>query len=296
MKAFISFALLAFAAASQAGITIGAYNIRNFDYDQRYKITTNKVELSTTLKSLNADVLSVEEINNTEAWDKFVATKMTGYDTEVSRCGGDHGQHLGFLWNKNTVEMLKFDEEIAMSNPGKPGTCDSGSRPAAVALFKIKATGQQFFGITLHLKSGNDAGSVQKRGKQYQILALIINTLKQKTGVKDYYFAGDLNTTEYVNRGADYVQLNQVVKSLGMVDVTSNLKCTAYYWGGTDDGIETPSMLDHIVVTPGLSRGAPRVQAHTHCAKVSCREVPIRELGISYESVSDHCPITATMQ
>lgn len=297
MKKLLSLLVLTSAFSAHA-FTIGAYNIRNFDYDQRYRITTNKVELASMLKNMNADVLSVEEINNTAAWDKFVQTKLPGFDTEVTRCGGEHGQRLGFLYNKNTVELLSFNEDLSIVEPGTPGSCDAGSRPMAIGLFRVKATGQKFYGMTVHLKSGEQPASVKKRAQQFEIIKRTIRELKTKTGVQDYYFAGDMNTTNYVKRGSDYQQLTGVVRDLGMIDLTSNLKCTAYYWGGTDDGIESPSMLDHLIVTPGLLKGKSTTgaQALGHCQKVSCREVPIRDLGISYESVSDHCPITAVIQ
>lgn len=297
MKTIFSLVFALTALSAHAGFTIGAYNIRNFDYDERYKITTNKVELATIIKNLKVDVLSVEEIHDTGKWDEFVSTKLAGYDTEVSRCGGDHGQHLGFVFNKNTVELLSFNEDLSISAPGTPGSCDSGSRPLAIGLFRIKATGQKFYGMTAHLKSGSRAGDIAKREKQYTIIKNIIAELKSKTGVKDFYFAGDLNTTEYLVRGNDYKQLTRVVSELGMVDLAQKLGCSAYWWGGSDDNIETPSLLDHVVATPGLIKiqGA-KAQNHAHCKQVSCREVPIKQLGISYESVSDHCPITATIQ
>jgi endonuclease/exonuclease/phosphatase family metal-dependent hydrolase len=297
MKTLLSLALILSAFSVQA-LTIGAYNIRNFDYDQRYKITTDKDQLTVILKGLSVDVLSVEEINNTAEWERFVASRLPGYHTEVSRCGGAHGQRLGFLYNTAKVELLSFNEDLSISEPGTEGICDAGSRPLAIALFKIKATGQKFYGMTAHLKSGSESSSAEKRSKQFQILKNIINELKTKTGVKDFYFAGDMNTTEFISRGQDYNVFNQLVKELGMVNLSANLKCSAYYWGGTNDGIETPSLLDHVVVTPGLLKLKGNVSAklHGHCQKVECREVPIKELGISYESVSDHCPITATIQ
>lgn len=295
MKFLLTWALLLSTLSAQA-FTIGAYNIRNFDYDERYRISTNKPELAKMILNLGVDVLSIEEIGNTARWDEFVIKSLPGYDTEVSRCGGDHGQHLGFLYNKNTVEMLSFNEDLSASNPGGPGTCDSGSRPLAIALFQIKATKQRFFGITAHLKSGNDGSSLNKRRMQYDIIKNIINDLKSKTGVKDFYFAGDLNTTEYLNKGADFAQLNGVVKELGMMNLTDRIGCSAYWWGGTDDGIENPTILDHVVATPGLIKTQPRPYVYGHCAKVSCRAASVRDLGISYEGVSDHCPITATIQ
>ncbi len=295
---FLALSLLTTLTAK--AFTIGAYNIRNFDYDERYKIRTNKNELSSILNNLQADVLSVEEINNTAEWDKFVQSKMPGYDTEVSRCGGAHGQRLGFLYNKKTVELLSFNEDLSISEPGGQGTCDAGSRPLAIGLFRIKATGQKFYGMTAHLKSGSQGESIEKRTKQFEIIKKIVKELKAKTGIQDFFIAGDLNTTEYLSKGHDYKILTKMVSELGMTDLSSNLKCTAYYWGGTDDGIETPSLLDHVIVTQGLlklkSRGSVQAMSATHCQKAGCREVPIRELGISYESVSDHCPVTATIQ
>ncbi len=278
--------------------TIGAYNIRNFDYDQRYNITTDKKQLDLILKSLTVDVLSIEEINNTAEWEKFVSSKLPGYETHVSRCGGAHGQHLGFLYNSSKVELLSFNEDLSISEPGTDGICDAGSRPLAIGLFKIKASGQKFYGMTAHLKSGSETASMEKRSKQFQILKNIIQELRSKTGIRDFYFGGDLNTTEYINRGPDYKILTQIIKDLGMVDLAANLKCSAYYWGGTNDGIENPSLLDHVVVSPGLIKlkGSLSAKNHSHCQKVNCRIVPKKELGISYESVSDHCPVTALIQ
>lgn len=295
MQFFLALSLLLLPLASQA-LSIGTYNIRNFDYDVRYRIETNKPALATVIKNLNVDVLSVEEINNTRAWGDFVAKALPGYATELTRCGGEHGQHLGFVYNTRTIEMIGFTEDLTISNPGGPGTCDSGSRPLAIAQFKVKATGQKFFGMTAHLKSGSNASSLQKRGLQYKIIQKTIADLKARTGVKDFYVAGDFNTTEYLSRGADYSQLNQVVSQLGMIDLAAKLPCSAYWWGGTDDGIETPSLLDHVIVTPGLMKRRTSAMVHSHCSQVRCQQVPIKQLGISYESVSDHCPVTATLQ
>lgn len=283
---------------SAQALSIGTYNIRNFDYDTRYRIKTNKVELASIIKDLNVDVLAIEEINNTAAWEEFVEKKLPGYGTELSRCGGSHGQRLGFLYNKEVVELLSFNEDLAITEPGTPGSCDSGSRPLAIGLFRVKATGQKFYGMAAHLKSGSQSSSIKKRSRQFEIIRKTIEELREKSGIKDYFLAGDLNTTEFRNRGQDYKTLNRIIGDLGMVHLTSNLKCTAYYWGGTDDGIETPSLLDHVIATPGLIKlkSTASVQTFGHCQKVSCREVPIEELGISYASVSDHCPITATIQ
>ncbi len=277
-------------------LTIGAYNIRNFDYDERARIKTNKQELSILLNSLKFDVLSVEEVNNTAEFEKMIATKVPGYEVAISRCGGAHGQHLGFVYNPSTVELLSFNEDLTISEPGRPGACDSGARPLAIALFKIKATGQKYYALTAHLKAGADASSLSKRQMQFEIIKNTVNELREKTGVKDFSIAGDMNTTEYLNRGSDYKFFSKMVSDLGMTDLAATAACSAYYWGGTDDGIETPSLLDHVVVTPGLMKKQAKAEPSGHCKKVNCREVPATELGILYESVSDHCPMTANIQ
>lgn len=279
-----------------AAITLGAYNIRNFDYDERYRIRTNKSELTTILKNLKADVLSVEEVVNTSEFNTFITSKLPGYKAAISECGGAHGQHLGFIYNSATIDLLSFNEDLSVSEPGQAGGCNSGSRPLAIALFQIKSTKQKFYGITAHLKSGSQADSILKREKQFQIIKNIVKELKSKTGVADFYIAGDLNTTEYISRGVDYKMLTKLVSELGMVDLSQNLGCSAYWWGGTDDGKEEPSLLDHLIVTPGLRKNSNEAQVHAHCKKVSCRQATLQELGISYESVSDHCPQTATIQ
>jgi hypothetical protein len=277
-------------------LTVGAYNIRNFDYDERAQIHTNKNELANIIKSLNVDLLNVEEVVNTKVFEQFVASNFPGYDVELTRCGGEHNQHLGFVYNKAKLELIGFTEDLKIADPGNVGGCNSGSRPMAIGLFEIKATKQRFYGIALHLKSGSAPDAMRKRSMQFEVIKNTINELKAKSGVKDFFFAGDMNTTEYLSRGGDFKALTNVVSALGMVDVTANLACSAYWWGGSDDKIETPSLLDHIVVTPGLMKTAPNAQAGAHCKAVSCKMAPIGNLGASYQSVSDHCPVTSVIQ
>jgi hypothetical protein len=296
MKCALTLLALVTSLSVQAAITIGAYNIRNFDYDERYRIRTNKPELTTMLANLKADVLSVEEINNTAEFALFITSKLPGYKVATSECGGQHGQHLGFIYNSATVDLLSFNEDLSISDPGQAGGCNTGSRPLAIGLFQIKSTKQKFYGMTAHLKSGSQPDSIAKRSKQYEIIKKNIKELKAKTGVQDFYFAGDMNTTEYVSRGVDYTLFRKLVSDLGMVDLAQDLACSAYWWGGTDDGIEEPSLLDHIVATPGLLKTSNKAEAQGHCKKVACRKATLKELGVSYESVSDHCPITATIQ
>jgi endonuclease/exonuclease/phosphatase family metal-dependent hydrolase len=293
MKSTLAILSLLCTLTAQAAFTIGAYNIRNFDYDERYRIRTNKPALTSILKSLQADVLSVEEINNVPEFINYISVNMPGYQARLTECGGAHGQRLGFIYNSATVEMLSFHEELALS---VDGGCNTGSRPLAIGLFQIKSTKQKFYGMTAHLKSGSDPDSKAKRTRQFNMILQIMADLKAKTGVIDFYLAGDLNTTEYRTRGSDYQLLTQFASKAGMVNLAQNLPCSAYWWGGTEDGVEDPTLLDHILVTPGLHKVKNGARVFGHCAKVSCQSAGPADLGISYEGVSDHCPLAATIQ
>jgi endonuclease/exonuclease/phosphatase family metal-dependent hydrolase len=293
MKPILVLLALLASLTAQAAFTIGAYNIRNFDYDERYRIRTNKPALGSILNSLKADVMSVEEINNVAEFSNYIPQTMPGYKAKVSECGGDHGQHLGFIYNTATVELLSFHEDISLS---VGGGCNAGSRPLAIGLFQIKGSKQRFYGMTAHLKSGSDPQSKAKRVRQFELIMQIIRDLKAKSGVADFYLAGDLNTTEYRNRGADFQVLNKFAAATGMINLAQNLPCSAYWWGGSDDGVEDPTLLDHILVTPGLLKVRNGAKVYGHCAKVSCQSASVADLGISYEGVSDHCPLAATIQ
>lgn len=293
MKSTLALLALLASLSAQAAFTIGAYNIRNFDYDERYRIRTNKPALAGILKSLKADVMSVEEINNVTEFTNYIPLTMPGYKAKISECGGDHGQHLGFIYNTATVELLSFHEDLSLS---VGGGCNTGSRPLAIGLFQIKNTKQRFYGMTAHLKSGSDPQSKAKRVRQFELIMQIIGDLRAKTGIVDFYLAGDLNTTEYRNRGADFQVLNKFASATGMVNLAQNLPCSAYWWGGTEDGVEDPTLLDHILVTPGLMKVKNGAKVYGHCATVACQSATVTDLGISYEGVSDHCPLAATIQ
>jgi hypothetical protein len=78
-------------------------------------------------------------------------------------------------------------------------------------------------------------------------------------------------------------------------NLTDQLGCSAYWWGATDDNTEIPSKLDHIVMSPGfleLKGTTPKAQVHGHCKKVTCKPASSDTLGVSYQEVSDHCPMT----
>ena len=278
-----------------ASLTVGTYNIRNFDYDERYRIRTNKSELAKIINETKADLIAVQEINNAVEFERYAEATFPEFEAELTECGGAHDQKVGFLFNTKKLNLLSFNQDLALTNPGGRDTCDQGSRPAGVALFEIIETKQKFYALSVHLKSGSQGDSLRKRVKQFAIIQKLVQDL-QATGVKDFVVAGDMNTTTYNVRGEDYKVLKGVATALEATDLSSGLACTAYWWGNSDDGIETPSILDHVLISKGLIKKEVKTQLGGHCKAVSCKEISERELGESYANVSDHCPVTATIQ
>jgi endonuclease/exonuclease/phosphatase family metal-dependent hydrolase len=272
-------------------LTYGTWNIRNFDYDERYRIRTDKPTLETVLADLKFDLLGVNEIRETAEFARLIQAKFPFYQVKLSNCGGAHGQRLGFVYNSQKLKLLSFNEEFSFSNPGGQPACDGGSRPAAVGLFEDVKSKEKFYAIQVHFKSGSAPDSLGKREKQYDLLKKLVLELQAK-GVQNIIASGDFNTTGYNQRAqVDYTKFNSIMKASGLANVSENIQCSAYWWGGTDDGIESPSQLDHILFSETLkAKGFKPAQVLGHCQKVKCAVAAEKDLGEIYTGVSDHCP------
>ena len=306
MKYFLALTLSFLAIEAYGKLSISTYNIRNFDYDERSRVRTNKDHLFTTLKEMNADFIGVQEINKTEVFSDFIEKRFNGkYKTALSTCGGAHDQRLGFVYDASKFKLISFEEDLRVSNPHSPnqGFCNSGSRPLAVGKFKVNETGKVFVAISVHLKSGGRDSSIKKRFKQLEIIDQAISELKEQ-GINNYIVMGDFNTTEYIRKGQTRSRFDRVVKKMGLYDVTESLSCTAYWWGGRRDGREYPSQLDHILVSGNFysnvksSNDRPTVNTtvYGHCARHKCAVTSEEVMGIGYDQVSDHCPIVSELK
>lgn len=287
------------AIQAQAKLRFGTYNIRNFDYDERSHVPTNKNKLYETLEEMNFDFLNVQEIHEKEVFKSFIDRSFNGrYDVALSKCGGAHGQRLGFVYDKSLFELVNFKEDLRVTNPFSPsnGTCYEGSRPLAIGTFKNKKSNKTFVAISVHLKSGGQERSIRKRFKQLEIINQVIKEHKQR-GLENFVVMGDFNSTEYIFRGRVQNEFAQMAKKMNLDDVTSGLACTAYWWGGRRDGKQHPSQLDHILVSGDFNKGASvSTKTYGHCAKLACQVTRDERMGASYDEVSDHCPIVSTLE
>lgn len=289
---------LLFSFTSEAFIKLATYNIRNFDYDERDDIHTNKSKLKDIIAKASPELMAVQEINNTSEFKYFLRKNFQQYSVVFTKCGGSHGQKLGFVYNHYKLNLQKFHEDMRVSNPNNPNqTSCAGSRPLGIAQFKILGTQTQFIAIAVHLKAGGQDRSIQKRFKQLDILKSVIRDIR-RDGFENFVVMGDFNSTEYIFKSHHHDRFMQIIESAGLIDLTKDVGCTSYWWGGVEDGKEYPSILDHILVSKALYYQRPHETAKpmAHCKKVSCREVPTDLLGVTYGQVSDHCPIVANLR
>ncbi|MEX0799471.1 MAG: endonuclease/exonuclease/phosphatase family protein [Bacteriovoracaceae bacterium] len=283
-----------------AKLTMASYNIRNFDYDQRSRVPTNKNKLYQTLTQVNADLLAVQEINQTEVFKNFIDRKFFGrYGVALSECGGAHDQRLGFVYDKAKFQLISFREDLRISNPQAPnqGFCQRGSRPLAIGVFKIKDSGKTFVAFSVHLKSGGQERSIQKRFKQLKLLKTVMDEHRSR-GFDNFALMGDFNTTEYRDAGRVYRDFKNMLAKMNVKDASAAVKCTSYWWGGKPDGKEYPSKLDHILLSGSFlksAKGSAQAKVYGHCAKLDCSAAPKEDLGAVYNQVSDHCPLSLSI-
>ncbi len=294
---FTTFAALLFSVLisfKSFGLEIVSYNIRNFDKDVRSGTETNKPVLIATLKSLNADLFGIQEVVNQTAFAQMINTSFPEYGYALSTCGGSGRQKLGFLYKKATIRLNAFREDSRLAAEGQ---CNKGLRPAAIGTFTYLPNGMNFTAIAVHLKAGGKQANADVRYRQYGIITQIVREIRQQ-GENNLVVLGDFNTTDYVLRNQNYARFIEFIDNNQLIDFSAEVNCTAYWWGETDDNIEDPSILDHIVVSQEFHSffKGHTVQMKAHCEKVQCKAASSADLGITYKDVSDHCPMLSSLK
>jgi endonuclease/exonuclease/phosphatase family metal-dependent hydrolase len=107
---------------------------------------------------------------------------------------------------------------------------------------------------------------------------------------------GDFNTTGYSPKDQDYEKFESLLSQSKLRTTSETIHCSSYWEGLSGGSLHQPSTLDHIVVQDSQFAQVESVKVGAHCAKLDCREATPTDLGISYQSVSDHCPIQVTFK
>ncbi len=287
---------------SSESFKLASYNIRNFDYDTRSHTPTNKKHLVHTINEIQADLMAVQEINEREIFIEMIESNYKReYSTVLSKCGGAHDQRLGFIFKTKKVKLISFHEDYRTVTPGKgrvitSNNCRYGSRPLAIAKFKKLDSGEIFYAIAVHLKSGGQPKSITTRFKQLKVLNKVTSELKQ-SGVSNIVIMGDFNSTEYSLKNENYRRFKREVSKMDLIDTTGDLACSSYWWGGVDDYQQYPSTLDHILVSSDfLNKRQFQSQNMAHCKQLKCQPTLELDMGVSFDEVSDHCPVMAEIK
>jgi len=277
-------------------LNFGTYNVRNFGtVEFKADVTTNKFLLKTLILKTSADVLAVQEIVDDELFKNFIKESLPQYNLILSECGGSGNQKVGILYNKEKLKLNWSKEDNRIAN-GE--SCQAGIRPAMIAQFQMKDSHLNFQVIAVHLKAGGRASNIEARFKQLEILSLMVEELRAKK--MDYIaIMGDFNTTEYLEDANAAARFKKVVRDNDLIDFAEEIDCSSYWKGPENDEVmRYASLLDHVMISKEFHQQFKYDSARTlaHCQKNSCRQETVDGLGLTYNEVSDHCPVVAKLR
>jgi endonuclease/exonuclease/phosphatase family metal-dependent hydrolase len=135
-------------------------------------------------------------------------------------------------------------------------------------------------------------GQTQWQQSQYELLTKLSKQFKSEKLV----MLGDFNTTGYNIKDEDFTQFEKFLTSSSLKTTSENLGCTSYWEGTLGNGRHQSSILDHIVLNDEMHASIKDIKLGSHCAKLDCKDATPEELGLSYQSVSDHCPLQVTFK
>lgn len=277
--------LLLISSSVWAKWSVSTYNIRNFDQDPTSG-KTDLVELKKIITTMKSEVMAFNEVVNAEAFDGLVKSTLPGYQYKLSTCGGRGKQKIAIAYDPAIFDFVTMKEDFTFSGSGLEGTCGT-LRPVFLVTLKMKKTKEVYTFGGVHLKAKGDLASMQTRWGQYRKL----ENLVQEVGNGRLILLGDFNTTGYNIRDEDYTRFNNFLNQAGMWTASEELGCTSYWTGADEDPSMKASILDHIVMSNALSTKVEATRVGAHCQRTSCDEVLVSGLGLSFEKVSDHCPV-----
>jgi endonuclease/exonuclease/phosphatase family metal-dependent hydrolase len=287
MDVYMKFSLLAlFLITTQvwAGFSVSTYNIRNFNKDPGAG-TTNVAELTKIIQSVKSDVMGFEEVVNVAAFKSLMQTALPGYLFEISACGGGGKQHLAIAYNPKTFKFINTAEDATFS--GSTSNSCGSLRPMFMVNLEHKATKTFYLFSANHLKAGGDANAFNQRWNQYKKLL----AFAEASSELNLIMLGDFNTTGYNIKNEDYTKFEEFLTNAKLRTMSENLGCTSYWEGELGGAEHQSSILDHIILQEKNAAAVQEINLGSHCAKSACKPSTPADLGVSYQSVSDHCPV-----
>jgi len=287
-------------AAPSGSVRVASWNLRNYPLDERpqtddlgFLRRTNICDLEMALAGLDADILGLQEVCDTRRFPPILrrASGDRRMGIRFSAGGGRFGQHLAIAWDMDALELMSEPVDVTAT------IFEEGMRPAFAAYLRSRQPeGIDFSVVVVHHESGPQ--NFADRRRQNRALAEWIDGWVDETGDPDVIVLGDFNTTGSPRGGleGELQSMDSILGRSGLRRIANATGCSQYWeGGGARDGIQVPSMLDHVFLRGfGADAVASPLQAWLHCARWQCEEL-ISRLGEedgTFWDVSDHCPLT----
>lgn len=261
-------------------LRVGTFNIEQFGKSP----TTDVRRVAALIAETEADVLAVQEIQSEERARELVALLPRRFELALSKCGGSSKMRVGYLYDPERVRLVATREHQDLA-PEPSDSC-APERPGLAARFARVDTGREFQLLVFHLVPGHEPKQQDRRREQWRRAHAIAARADVPVAI-----LGDANSTGFLDdAGAERSFILAEAARAHLDVVTTPLGCSEYWRPKRDTDLE-PSLLDHVVATPGLTRSAPKLWGY--CAALACQ--PTRTAPPDFDKVSDHCPVTVDL-
>ena len=252
-------------------IVIGTFNLEWFGdgiNDRKDRTETDYKHYAEIIKKIDADILGLEEIENSGAMNKLISY-LPDYAYYITKEGGQQKCALLYRKNINVKFVAEYSPIAVEGNKTRPGLLVSAS-----------AGNFNFMVMVVHLKSSSHfenteakrERSIEIRTAQSTVLAKWADSVLAKGNETDLIVVGDFNDTPKRKKNNTlYPLMNQ------MTFLTENEKSCKY---------RSAYVIDHIVVSRNASK------------RFKDNSLFVYDIFSLYndqdtKSLSDHCPIIA---
>lgn len=279
-------------------LRIVTFNIRNFPVEPpqegqstpplAYSLESDQEEILEMLAGLRFDLLAVQEIRETAAFDALLAelASATGRALEARWSANDNGndQHIGLVFDADRLALDDVREHLEVDTRGT-------LRPGLSAHVTSLEGGADFRAMVVHLASGDSNKRRILRGEQVAAIASVMAGLATETGEADGLVLGDMNTA---GGDEELPALDATMATAGLERAVGPMACTAYWVKKSTNPLIRPSLLDQVYLASFEERDVEvPVLAGGHCAVHACERYESRDeaTGGTFWDVSDHCPV-----
>lgn len=266
--------LTASALHSDGTLRVATWNLRNFPSRGQ-----DLEEVADRVRALQASLVAIQEIKDPSE----LRARLPNTSILLSKGGGRGRQRLGFAYDPAYLQPVGAPREH------REITAGGRVRPALGQTFEVRATGERFDAIVVHLKAMPKGADL--RAQQWTQLAEIARNSPSARVI----VLGDFNPV-----GGAGLTPREELRALERHLAAANLRripvedgCSAYWDGPRRDAWKEPSLLDLMFVRGFEDIGALVAHAGGHCAVHACESLRSTEAypDKSFAQISDHCPV-----